>query len=139
VSRVVLYSDCPVYGGADRLAGYLLRHPALAEFSPRLVHRSSPAFDAGLDEAVPGHGAVGLRFPCRVEAVERLEAAGASGAPLAAAKLLWRLADALLFPWLVLRLFVAFRELGAGVVHVNDGGYPGALGCRAEVVAARLG
>jgi glycosyltransferase involved in cell wall biosynthesis len=138
VTRVVLYSDCPVYGGADRLAGYLLRHPALAEFAPRWVHRSTPAFDAGLDAAVPGHGAVGLRFPCRVEAIERLEAAGVAGARLAAAKLLWRLADAPLFPLLVLRLFVAFRELGADVVHVNDGGYPGALGCRAAVVAARL-
>jgi glycosyltransferase involved in cell wall biosynthesis len=138
VTRVVLYSDCPVYGGADRLVGYLLRHEALAPFSPLLVHRSNPDFDAGLAVAVPGLAASALRFPDRVEAVERLEAAGTPVPLLIAAKLAWRLFDALLFPVLVARLYVEFRALRADVVHVNDGGYPGALGCRAAVVAARL-
>lgn len=136
--RVVFYSDCPVYGGADRLVGYLLQDPALAAFSPTIVYRANPDFDRGLAEAVPGARAVPLRFPDRVDAVEKLEAAGASGIRLAAAKALWRLADVFLFPFLVLRLFVEFRDLRADVVHVNNGGYPGALGCRAAVVAARL-
>lgn len=136
--RVVFFSDCPVYGGADRLVGYLLQDPALAAFAPVLVHRSNPDFDSGLAAAVPGARAVPLRFPDRVDAVEKLEAAGVSGLRLAAAKVLWRLADILLFPFLVLRLFVEFRDLRADIVHVNNGGYPGALGCRAAVVAARL-
>ncbi len=136
--RVAFYSDCPVFGGADRLVGYLLQDPALAPFAPVLVHRSHAGFDPGLHAAVPGARTVPLRFPDRVEAVERLEAAGVSGVRLAAAKALWRLLDLALFPLLVLRLFVEFRDLRADVVHVNDGGYPGALGCRAAVVAARL-
>ena len=136
--RVVFYSDCPVYGGADRLVGYLLQDPELAAFEPVLVHRSNRDFDLGLAEAVPGARAVALRFPDRVDAVEQLAAAGVSGGRLAAAKALWRLADLVLFPYLVLRLFVEFRDLRANVVHVNNGGYPGALGCRAAVVAARL-
>jgi glycosyltransferase involved in cell wall biosynthesis len=127
-----------VYGGADRLVGYLLRHEALTPFSPRLVHRSTPDFDAGLAAAVPGIESVRIRFPDRVEAIERLETEGVRGLPLIAAKTLWRLFDVILFPYEVLRLFVAFRALRAEVVHVNNGGYPGALGCRAAVVAARL-
>lgn len=127
-----------MYGGADRLVGYLLRHEALAPFSPRLVHRSTSDFDEGLAAAVPGLAAIRVRFPDRVEAIERLEASGAAGLRLALAKTLWRLFDAALFPWAVARLLLAFRALRPGVVHVNNGGYPGALGCRAAVVAARL-
>lgn len=127
-----------MFGGADRLAVYLLAHPALAPFAPRLVHRSAVAFDSGLAAAHPELASVAVSFPDRVEKIERLEAEGASKAGVIAAKIFWRLAELALFPWEVARLAAAFRSLGATLVHVNNGGYPGALGCRAAVVAARL-
>lgn len=138
--RLAVYSDCPVFGGADMVAANLLASRAVSErFETVFVHRSHPDFDEGASRRVPARvPRVPLAFPCRVHSLERLEAAWGDGPRLLAAKVLWRAADLLLFPWLVARLWVELRELRVDVLHVNDGGYPGALGCRAAVVAGRL-
>ncbi|MFA6030796.1 MAG: glycosyltransferase family 4 protein [Elusimicrobiota bacterium] len=137
---LVFYSDCPVFGGADMLVAHLLADPGIrSRFETAILHRSHPAFDEGAARFLPpGTRRIGVSLPDRVQSVQALEARWGRGARLSAAKILWRLFDALLFPYAVLRLWAVLRALRPAVVHVNDGGYPGALGCRAAVLAARL-
>lgn len=135
--RLIFFCDCPVLGGSDLLVVHLLKEPALRErFDPLIVYRDTPAFAAELRRRLPYEPAIPLRLFDRIETIARLEAARSPWLPLA--RVVLRLADAAYFPWLVLRLRSVFRRLEASVVHVNDGGYPGSLGCRAAAVGAAL-
>lgn len=137
--RLLIYSDCPVLGGADTLALDLLADPGIrAAFETRFVYRDAARFGETL-AAKGGAGAPTrtVSFPDRIEIVERVEAAAGRLAALPV-KLALRLADFLLFPYDALRLWAAFRAEKPDLVHINDGGYPGALGARAAALAARL-
>lgn len=137
---VLFYSDCPVFGGADMLVAHLLNDPGIAAaFETAFVHRADAVFEKGAEGRIPAgvrRSSVGL--PDRIAIVERLEARWGAGARLTLVKAAMRLLDWSLFPYAVIRLSSEFRGYSPSVVHVNDGGYPGALGCRAAVVAARL-
>ncbi|MBI4678157.1 MAG: glycosyltransferase [Elusimicrobia bacterium] len=138
--RVLIYADCPVFGGADVLTVHILqddRHRR--EFDMTYVYRYNRRFHAGLKHRL--NAAVST---ARVRFIERHDLLDAmenhvTVAPLRYAfKAVFRLADYCLFPLEVLVLWRTFRALRPGLVHVNNGGYPGALGCRAAAVAARL-
>jgi glycosyltransferase involved in cell wall biosynthesis len=138
--RVVLYSDCPVFGGADSLAAYLLADAGLkARFDLSFVYRDNPRFSAGAArrglDAWPNASVV---LADRMEWIEALESRVTSPLGRLAAKALFRLAEPLVFLHDVARLYAVFSGQRPELIHINNGGYPGALGCRAAVLAARL-
>lgn len=137
---LAFYSDCPVFGGADLIVARLLADARLSErWRPRLLFRDNPGFREGAGiELAPSVDREGLRLPERLDWIEALESGGIPKPLLLAAKLLFRLLEPGLFAYDVVRIALALRRLGPALVHVNDGGYPGALGCRAAAVAARM-
>ena len=139
VPRILIYSDCPVFGGADALAVHLLEDGAFRErHEASYAYRANPAFDAGVANR--------LRRPTpilRVRLPDRDEWSAAADARLPRllrppAKLLLRLIEYPVFLYALARLTALFRRARPELVHVNDGGYPGALGCRAAAIAAKF-
>lgn len=130
---ILFYSDCPVLGGADTLVLDLLADPALRVWFDRVfVYRDNKRFrDTLLAKGGTGVPTKSVCLPDRVELLERLAAS-------AVLKVLLRAADFLIFPYAVARLWLVFRAECPDLVHINNGGYPGALGCRAAALAARL-
>lgn len=139
-ARVVLYSDCPVFGGADSLAAYLLADPGLkARFDLSFVYRDNPRFAAGAARrGLDVWPTAAVALADRMDWIEALEARVKSPLLRLAAKVLFRLAEPFVFAHDAARLYAVFSGLRPDLVHVNNGGYPGALGCRAAVLAARL-
>jgi glycosyltransferase involved in cell wall biosynthesis len=139
--KLLIYSDCLVFGGADMLVAHLLGDEDLRRsWDCRFVYRGNAAFEAAVSSRLSK--LVDCRpvsLPDRLAWIEALETAGTPLPFVLAAKALFRLLDPFFFAYDVLRLRAAFSEYGADVVHVNDGGYPGSLGCRAAAVAAKLG
>ncbi len=137
---LLFYSDCPVFGGADMLVAHLLKDEAIASgFETGFVYRANAEFETGVARHIPPavrRSSVGL--PERLEWIECLEKSWGPGFALSIAKAAFRLVDLVLFPYAVVRLSSEFRSYSPAVVHINDGGYPGALGCRAAVLAAKL-
>ena len=138
--RLIFYLDCPVFGGADLFASYLLRHEDIrAGFEPFVVYRRNAHVDAGVAQHIDASVArVGLSLWDREEKLEALERLRLPSALRLAAKALLRLIEPLFFAIDVAALWRVFARERPALVHVNNGGYPGALGCRAAVVAARL-
>ena len=137
--KILIYCDSPVFGGSDLLIAHLLNDDSLrSKFEFSLACRSHPRFDAGLARAlrvaVP---TTKFEFPDRVAMVESL-AARLPAAAMLPIKAALRAFDLLLFPYEVhvLRRLIAAQR--PALVHVNNGGYPGALGARAAAIAGRL-
>ena len=137
---LLFYSDCPVFGGADMLVAHMLNDAALVtSFETALVYRRNDAFESGVDRHIPKSvRRSSVEMPDRIQWIEALEPRWGAGLRLSLAKAALRTLDLLLFPFAVIRLSSEFRLYSPSVLHVNDGGYPGALGCRAAVVAGRL-
>ena len=140
--KLLVYSDCYVYGGSERLLPPLILNPAiLAEYEIHFAYRRYPAYEAGLAD---DYGSKRKNFhPLFALSNETLfyNISTSSWPSLAksAAKIpFWCLQKSgfyLLCNFLVMRAFV--KKIGPDIVHVNNGGYPAAKSCFAFVLAAK--
>jgi len=138
--RVHFYTDNPVLSGSETTLYEVLRFLAEQGADPVLTVRTWPGYrprqvgqlpDVGVDERPLGPPAL----PVMLESV-RVE-----GRPRLTALARNTLDTLVRLPWFalaVLRLWVLFRRTRPDVVHVNNGGLPGARSCTAAAVAARL-
>ena len=140
--KLLVYSDCYIYGGSERLLPPLILNPAIrAEYEIHFAYRRYPAYEAGLAD---DYGSNRENFhPLRILSNETLfyDISMGSWPSLvkSAAKVpFWCLQKSglyLLYNFLVMRAFV--KKIGPYVVHVNNGGYPAAKSCFAFVMAAK--
>jgi glycosyltransferase involved in cell wall biosynthesis len=135
-SSIHFYSDCYMFGGSEHMLLVLMRAAADSDADVRFTYRASAAYEAELRGKIPaGVVRYGLRLP-DPESVW----SGLSGRlrrvvkALAYALLLRQLFQV----WDVARLYVLFRADRPDVVHINNGGFPGAASCNAAAVAASL-
>ena len=121
------------------LVAHVVNDAALAaEFDLRLICRSHPRFDAGLARALRREVPTArVRFPDRTAIAESL-IGRLPALALLPIKAVLRAFDLLLLPYEILVLRRTFAAERPDLVHINNGGYPGALGARAAAVAARL-
>lgn len=139
--RVLFYSDCPFFAGCENMLATLLNSGEIREnFETLLVYRGGRRYEEG---AAARLGGGVRREPALVFSSETLpEALAAAGLkPLAA---LWRGLGLVLFFKYVFALlalpvlFFKFKSFKPNIVHINNGGYPGAYSCLSAVFAARL-
>lgn len=133
--RLLFYTDCPFFAGCENMLAVLLNGGAVREgYETLLVYRGCGKYREGaaarLDPAV-------RLEPAAVFSADDLAAAlGPLGKALRALGLVTLLKY--LFALLALPvLFFKFRSFGPDIVHINDGGYPGAYSCLPAVFAAR--
>ena len=138
--RVLLYSDCSFFAGCENMPANLLNSPELAgEFEVLFAYRDSAKYAAGLAARVD-HGArtIPLRLPAVEAILEALDRRGLAVVSrtlrltglFSALKYIFALYDAVV-------LFFLLRRVRPDVLHINNGGYPGAYSCISAVFAAR--
>ena len=140
--RVLLYSDCSFFAGCENMPANLLNSPELArEFEILFAYRDSAEYSAGLATRVaPGARTIPLNIPAVETVLEALDRRG-----LAAVSRLLRLTGlftALKYVFALYNsvvLFFLLRRVRPDVLHINNGGYPGAYSCIAAVFAAKAG
>jgi glycosyltransferase involved in cell wall biosynthesis len=135
VPKIHFHSDCEFFSGSENMLANLFSHRVLREeFDVSFSYRATTRYEAGLRQRVE------LDFPCRSLALPNFDELplphGLAGwRPLS--MLVRSLAYAPLLAIEVKRLRAVLREFRPDLVHINNGGYPGALSCRAMALAAR--
>ncbi|HXT01687.1 MAG TPA: glycosyltransferase family 4 protein [Elusimicrobiota bacterium] len=130
--RIMIYSDCLVFGGSDAVAASILNDEGVRRFADATYcYRDHPRFAEGVAKRVASEVA---RWPVRLP--ERHDwLSETTPTPM---RIVYRLAEYGVFLYDVGRLTAAFRSIRADLAHINNGGYPGAMGCRAAALAAKL-
>lgn len=139
--RLHFHSDCPFFAGCENMLANLFADPCLrAAYEVSFSFRRGRAYEDGLRARVPSPPEmIPLPLADLYQATGVFD--GLLPRPLA---LLWRVLTRLLLVryWLVLYnaavLTAALRGRGIDILHVNNGGIPGASSCVAAVVAAPL-
>lgn len=136
--KLLIYSDCYIYGGSERLLAFIILNPVMREkYEIHFAYRRHPAYEAGLRE---DYGPDPENFhPLFVLSNDTILG---GVRPRLLKKMLkapfWCLQKCglyFLYNFFIMRSFI--KKIGPDVIHVNNGGYPGARSCAAFVFAAR--
>jgi glycosyltransferase involved in cell wall biosynthesis len=139
--RIHYHTDCYWFGGSEIA---LLLHLEAAfdsdDVDPIFTYRAGSEYEAGLHaQATSRVRARRLRLPDPADLKQALSRdlsprvakalrGGVSLLPL----------RQLCLAWDVGRMYVEFRASRPDLVHINNGGYPGAISCSAAAIAARV-
>jgi len=132
--RVHFHSDCAFFSGSENMLVNFFAEPQLrAAHEISFSYRQSERYEEGLRQRVTRDFPV---YPLNViDPDDALGKAQGAGRILA---ILWRL---IAYYPLLLSQFLMFRRLlrrlRPDVLHINNGGYPGALSCRAIALAGK--
>ncbi|WP_346693291.1 glycosyltransferase [Coprobacter fastidiosus] len=141
---VLIYTDCYIYGGSERLMGSLFRNEIVnQEYSFRYVYRNHKLYKNGLkkeysaNELIAFKGINVISFDTLFYQINRfrLPKIVRNGMKIP----FWiisKLGICDLYNFFVQYCFV--RRLNPDIVHINNGGYPAARTCRTMVFAAWL-
>jgi glycosyltransferase involved in cell wall biosynthesis len=139
--RIHYHTDCYWFGGSEVA---LLMHLEAAfereDMEPIFTYRAGAEYESGLRaQASPRVQARRLRLPDPADLKQALSRGrspriakalrgGVSLLPLRQLCMVWDIG----------RMYAEFRAEKPEVVHINNGGYPGALSCSAAAIAARI-
>lgn len=136
--RLHVHSDCPFFGGCENmLVNFFLDEEMKRTYDLSFSYRSTPAYEVGFTR----------RYPARDIACYPLELCDIWDWPARFSGLLRKAVAAFLqvvpvkYFCIVIntvRLYALLRKLRVSVLHINNGGYPGAYSCMAAVCAGRL-
>lgn len=137
--KIHFHTDNHAFSGSEVVLMSLLRWAAASPgVEATLTYRTSPGYASSIEAHLPsGLTVVPLRLPDPTDLGERFRGARPiwylvrGGLEISAMLKLLLLYD-------VVRLRRCFRRSRPDVVHVNNGGFPGAISCNAAALAARL-
>jgi glycosyltransferase involved in cell wall biosynthesis len=139
-TRVLIYSDCTFFGGCENMPANLLNSREICgEFDVFFAYRDSREYSAGLTARVKTDARL---LPVRIPAAEAfrtaLERKGFRGISTGLRSAGVFLALKYIFAlYAAAVLFFLFRRVKPDILHINNGGYPGAYSCVSAVLAAR--
>ncbi len=137
--NILFYSDCPFFAGCENmLVNFFQDEEFMRRYKVSFFYRYSGQYETGFRQRVTrGFRTVGLRLPDLSAIFDRI-----SGLPpflrLVVLAFCHVVLKHLFIIWDIVRLFLVFRKESVDILHVNNGGYPGAYSCTAAVIAARL-
>ena len=138
--KIVFYSDCAFFAGCESmLANFFQNEDFMGKYQVSFFYRYSEEYEAGFRQRVKRN----LRtVPVRLLDLNSVfDLAGKDRwsflRPVVVGFSHLVLKHFFIF-WNTVRLYCLFRKESADILHVNNGGYPGAYSCAAAVIAARL-
>lgn len=136
--RVHVHSDCPFFGGCENmLVNFFSDEEMKRTYDLSFSYRSTPAYEEGFTR----------RYPARDIACYPLDlcdiwdwSARFSGVLRKAVAAFLQVVPVKYVCILLntVRLYALLRKLRVSVLHINNGGYPGAYSCMAAAFAGRL-
>ena len=137
--KIHYHSDCSFFAGCENMiANFLNSKHFREEFELNFSFRSSPSYNEGLSQRV---SQLPLIFPMSFPELSEVDMLPDSWPfffrriVMAGLRLIFTIP---LFLYEVFRLKRLFLLTRPDILHVNNGGYPGALSARAATVAGRL-
>lgn len=144
--RIIFYTDCFIFGGCEKPIFKLMDSRLFtAEHDYLVIYRYSREYEAGIklfNQTVPKEKTRVVRFADIATWNLTLEKKISKPLLLCKARkrteTFFNFIDPLLFFYETGLLYFIFLREHADMVHINNGGYPAALSCRAAAVAAKL-
>ena len=141
--KILIFSDCYIYGGSEKLMAFLLKNPILKEnFDLNFAYRKHKEYEAGLkNEGLYGKKNIYPVFLLSNETLFHKINGYKLNRPL---KMGMKVPFFLLemfrfyFLWNVLMLIILLFRTKPDLIHINNGGYPAAKSCNIMVVANYL-
>ncbi|MHB8909190.1 MAG: glycosyltransferase family 4 protein [Syntrophales bacterium] len=140
--KLLFYSDCYLFGGCETLLVNLINSDEINDiFCVHYAYAWSKEYQDGLDSRLCGSES---RYPLRVlsntNLFYRIDLARTNRHGTFIRKLpfvlLQRIGIYRLFN--LFRLYFFFRKIKPDILHINDGGYPGAPSCLVAVFSAKM-
>ena len=137
--KIHYHSDCTFFAGCENMIANFLNSRELEKaFRLTFSYRRSLRYEQGLALRVHTSAKVyGLTFPDPFD-IESLFLSSSSRIIRVFGKLVRSVFVPILFLYEMVVLYRLFFSIKPDVLHINNGGYPGALSARAAVVAGRL-
>lgn len=137
---IFYYSDCFFFAGCEKmLAVFFSSSRLLSNYDVSFGYRYSKAYAKGLSEHVKTP-IPSKKFKLLPECIY-IQSAGSNTIRLFFIKVIDRILRWLKYPTFLINLiifYLYFRKNRPDILHLNNGGYPGALSILAAVIAARL-
>ena len=131
--RIHFHTDCPFFAGCENMLAVLFTHSEFREmFDVTFSYGYSARYEKGFRSRVRADFPI---HPLRTSLGLGRYAPESSRWPRAA---LVKLDGYLSFPFSVGAIYRLLRRVRPDILHINNGGYPGAYSCSAAVFAARL-
>lgn len=135
---IYFYSDCPFFAGCENMLANFLNDESLAgRYRVTFVYRYSARYESGFRERVKKVvDSVPLKLLNMGDYTDDIAFKPARLAIKAVFTLF--LVKYWFVLWNTVALYRVFRKERIGLLHINNGGYPGAYSCMSAVFAARL-
>lgn len=135
--RVHIHSDCPFFAGSERMLALILNNPDFfPNYSFSASFRETPEYAAGFESLIKIQIPV---YKMRMQVLGfLLDSPSASSTSRLLKKIAYFIFQPCLFISALIKIFLILKNSKPDVLHVNNGGYPGALSARAAIVAAGM-
>jgi glycosyltransferase involved in cell wall biosynthesis len=143
--KVLIYTDCYIYGGSERLMSFLIRNTVIKnQYDLKLSYRQHELYEEGLKEEYGDQRTVGFLYPVSILSNNTLfYKINSSNFP----RLLKGLIKVPFYLFSKLGFYFVYnlisqlrllKSIDPDVIHINNGGYPGANSCNTMVLAAKM-
>lgn len=141
--KLLIYSDCYIYGGSEMLLSFIILNQTINDnYEIHFAYRAHRLYETGLKES---YGDNRLNFhPLTVFSNDTVfHKINTLAAPLLLKKVLkmpfWLIQKSGLYFIYNFFLFIfLLKKIRPQLIHINNGGYPGARSCLAFVLAAKF-
>lgn len=143
---ILFYTDCFIFGGCEKpIFELICSDKFLHQYDYLLAYRGSFSYTNGACSAYPTFLQMKRRvvyFPDISTFMQRLKKITVNrylyNIVEVSLKIIFRLFSPLIAIYELFVLYLLFLGEKADIVHINNGGYPGALSCRVAAIAAKL-
>lgn len=138
MNKILFYSDCEIFGGSERMLPVLMNNSQLQEkFEVNFAFRRTREYETGLREKLDSRIKL---YPLSILDPDYMRSARffhllSNNAIHKIASRVLRLPIFIHDIWCITKLI---KRIKPDLIHINNGGYPGALSCRAAVISARI-
>jgi len=129
MTKIHFHTDCPFFAGCENMLSVLFNNQKFNEkFEFSFSYNFSKEYDEGIQKRI--HGII-RKYPLKLSKAS-------SGEGNLALRFFLKFAKPILFLIDVYRIYKIIKKENPEIIHINNGGYPGALSCSAAVLSAKL-
>ena len=144
--KILFYTDCSIFGGCERPFFNIIASEEFAsKYEYRLIYRKTKIYTQSLFDLYPilsPRNITGVYFPdintCKAYLETKISNKYLYWLAKLSASLIFRILFLSIFVYETIYLFFLFKKQKMRIIHINNGGYPGAVSCRPAVFSARL-
>lgn len=140
--KILYYSDCYIFGGCENILVNLINEPNVNEkYIIHYAYARNRDYQSGVDKRL---GGIENKYPLSIlsngNLFYRINKTGIYKFVALFLKLPFFICEkvGIYSVFNILRLYFLFNKIKPDILHINNGGYPGARSCQNAVIAAKL-